>query len=130
MPRILVIDDQPDVRATIARALTVEGFEVDTAENGKSGVGTFQGAHFDLAIVDIYMPDMDGVTVIKTLRLLRPGLPVIAISGHLLHNERSALEFVRAAQGALSDVVCLQKPFRVGELIEAVQQSLATSGLS
>jgi CheY-like chemotaxis protein len=125
MARILVIDDEAHIRATIAAGLESKGFEVDTADNGQSGVGAFQRSHFDLAIVDVYMPGMDGVKVIKTLRQLRPGLPVIAISGHLLHNGASALDFLQGAPGALSDIVCLQKPFRIGELIKTVQQTLA-----
>jgi CheY-like chemotaxis protein len=123
--RVLVIDDQAHVRATISLGLQAKGFQVTAAENGTDGLQLFDKSPFDLAIVDIFMPGMDGAKIIKMLRERAPGLPIIAISGvPLKASGRSALDFI-AMSPQLSDVVCLQKPFRPAGLMEAIQQAMA-----
>ena len=114
MPRILVIDDQKDVRAMIAIVLRVKQFEVIEAESAAAGLKIFQESPADLAIVDIFLQDACGFDVISKMRDLVPSLPVVAISG------MTALD--GASQSAeLSNVVCLQKPFRPNDLISAIE---------
>ena len=118
--RILVIDDQSQVRTAISLALRAKGFDIVTAENGHAGLRTFRASRFDLVIADIFMPEMDGVKLIKALRERNPNLPVIAVSGvHLRGSERTALDLFPLAHD-LSDVVCLQKPFGPAELLRAI----------
>src|SRR5215475_8067303 len=81
MPRILVIDDQKDVRAMIAIVLRVKQFEVIEAESAAVGLKTFQESRFDLAIVDIFLQDACGFDVMSRMRDLAPELPIVAISG-------------------------------------------------
>lgn len=117
--RILVIDDQTQVRAAVSLALRAKGFDVETAENGQAGLRTFKASPFDLVIADIFMPEMDGVKLIKAVRERNPNLPVIAVSGvHLRGSGRTALDLFPLAH--LSDVVCLQKPFGPAELLQAI----------
>jgi CheY-like chemotaxis protein len=121
--RILVIDDQAHVRATILIALRATGFEGIGAENAVSAIQAFESSHFDLAMVDLYMPDVDGVKLIKTLRQRSPNFPIIAMSGVLLgESHRTALDFLPNLPG-LSGVVCLQKPFRSSALVKAIQMA-------
>jgi CheY-like chemotaxis protein len=123
--RVLVIDDQAHVRATISLALQAKGFQVTGAENGADGLQLFDKSPFDLAIVDIFMPGMDGAKIIKMLRDRAPALPIVAISGvPLKASGRSALDFI-AMSPQLSDVVCLQKPFRPAQLLESIQQAMS-----
>jgi DNA-binding NtrC family response regulator len=127
MPRVLVIDDQPHVRATISIALLANGFEVVAVDSARAGLREQQRAHFDLAMVDIYMPDMDGVQLIKAFRTRAPSLPVIAMSGVFLGaSERTVLDILPITQN-LSDIVCLQKPFRSKALLFAVQKALGVA---
>jgi len=127
MPRILVIDDQSRVRAAIMIALQAKGFDVVAVESGRLGLREFETSNFDLAIVDIFMPGMDGTKLIKALRERAPNLPVIAISGVLLRaSGRTALDFFPMAP-ELSDIICLQKPFRPGELLQAIQKAIAVA---
>ena len=127
MPRILVIDDQPHVRATISLALQARGFEVVGADSGVAGLKEFEDSKFDLAIVDIFMPGMDGAKIIKLLRGRAPNLPIIAISGVLLKaSGRTALDFLAMAP-ELTNIVCLQKPFRPPELLQAIQNAMAVA---
>jgi CheY-like chemotaxis protein len=125
VPRILVIDDQKHVRTAIVLALQANGHEVVGAESGQSGLTKFEQSEFDLVIADIFMPGIDGVTLIKALRQRNPGLPVIAVSGVLLGGTgRTALEHLTNIS-ELADVICLQKPFRPNELEQAVAAALA-----
>jgi CheY-like chemotaxis protein len=78
--RILVIDDDRAVLFTIAAPLKAEGFEVVTAHSGAEGLQTFQQSPFDIVIVDIFMPGMDGVKVIKKFRHHCRRIPIIALS--------------------------------------------------
>ena len=117
MPRILLMDDQADVRAVVALALRVNGFDVVGFESGAAGLAAFAESPFDLAIVDIFLGGMNGADVIRLLRDRSPNLPVVAISGV------TALDFL-AASPELSNVVCLQKPFRPADLLRAIQTAM------
>jgi CheY-like chemotaxis protein len=122
--RILVIDDQTPVRTAIVLALQAKGFDVVAAESGQLGLTKFEQSKFDLAIADLFMPGIDGVTLIKALRQRDPRLPVIAMSGVFLGaSGASALDHLPSIS-ELADVVRLQKPFRPNELLEAVAAAL------
>ena len=112
--RILVIDDQSDVRAMISIVLRVHQFEIVEAASGEAGLKAFEESNFDLAIVDIFLQGTNGFDVITLLRERAPGLPIVAISG------MTTLDFVPESPD-LADVVCLRKPFRPNELVRAIE---------
>ena len=114
MPRILVIDDQADVRAMICIVLRVNHFLVVEAASAAAGLKAFEASDFDMAMVDIFLDEANGFDVIRTMRDRAPHLPVVAISG------MTAPEFVNASRDA-GRVICLQKPFRPGELLRAIE---------
>jgi DNA-binding response OmpR family regulator len=114
MPRVLVVDDQADVRTMISIVLRIHHFEIIEAESAASALKLFEEASFDLAIVDIFLQGTSGSDLITTLRTRVPGLPVIAISG------MTALDSLSKTP-ELSDVVCLQKPFRPLDLMRAIE---------
>ncbi|MEZ2145536.1 response regulator [Bradyrhizobium sp. DN5] len=120
MPRVLIIDDQKDVRAMVAIVLRVNRFEVVEAESGAAGLKAFAESSFDAAIVDIFLGDASGVDVIATLRERAPALPVVAVSG------MTTLDFMESPH--LADVVCLQKPFRPNDLLQALRKAQAAAG--
>lgn len=125
MPRALVIDDQAQVRATISIVLKAKGFEVVAVDNGVAGLKELTNSHFDIAIVDIYMPGIDGTKIIQLLRLRDENLPIVAISGVLLTaSGRTALDCIPMAP-ALNKVTCLQKPFRDSELLQSIEKAIA-----
>jgi CheY-like chemotaxis protein len=78
-------------------------------------------------IVDIYMPDMDGVTLIKAMRERTPKLPVIAISGALLRGTGRAVLDVLSKAPHLVGVTFLQKPFRPKELVQAIHDAIGVA---
>jgi len=114
MPRVLVIDDQADVRAMISIVLRINHFEIVEAATAEAALKAFAAQSFDLAIVDIFLQDSNGSDLIGSLRERVSDLPVVAISG------MTALDFLSESPG-LSDVICLQKPFRPNDLMRAVE---------
>jgi CheY-like chemotaxis protein len=120
MPRVLIIDDQKDVRAMVAIVLRVNRYEVVEADSGAAGVKAFTEVGFDAAIVDIFLGDTSGVEVITTLRELAPSLPVVAVSG------MTALDFMEQSPH-LTNVICLQKPFRPNDLLQALRKAQAAA---
>lgn len=114
MSRILVIDDQADVRAMISIVLRINHFEIVEAANAAAGLKAFEDADFDLAIVDIFLQGTNGFDIIRTMRERVPNLPIVAISGMMALDVISALP-------ELADVVCLQKPFRPNDLVRAIE---------
>jgi CheY-like chemotaxis protein len=125
MARVLVIDDQPYVCKALAIALRARGFEVVEAQDGASSLRQFMSSHFDLAIVDIYMPGLDGIKLIKMLREHSPSLPVVAMSGVMIKGSQSmALDFVPDLP-SLSKIACLKKPFSSADLVSAVEAAMA-----
>jgi DNA-binding response OmpR family regulator len=120
MPRVLVIDDQSDVRTMISIVLRVNHFDIVEAASAAEGLKEFGNSEFDLAIVDVFLQGMNGLDVITTMRERVPYLPIVAISGMTM------LDFVSASP-ELSDVVGLQKPFRPGELARAIEVAQESS---
>ncbi|MBI5265335.1 MAG: response regulator transcription factor [Bradyrhizobium sp.] len=121
MPRILVIDDQKEVRAMISMVLRVNDYEVVEAETGAAGLRSFEESSFDAAIIDIFLADSSGVDVIASIRERAAGFPIVAVSGI------AALDFVKHGPG-LANVICLQKPFRPNDLLRALKAAQGASG--
>jgi CheY-like chemotaxis protein len=90
------------------------------AERGHDGAEAIEAYAFDLAIVDIFMPGMNGLETIKVFRESAPTLPVIAISGYVFRDaSEPAPDFLRMAVD-LGAAACLRKPFTGTQLLEAV----------
>ena len=120
MSRILVVDDQSDVRAMISIVLRINHFEIVEAASADAGLKAFEGSEFDLAIVDIFLQGANGFDLIRMMRERVPTLPIVAISG------MTTLDFVSGSP-EFSDIVCLQKPFRPNDLVRAIETADASS---
>jgi DNA-binding response OmpR family regulator len=118
MSRILVIDDQKDVRAMICMVLHVNRFDVTEAASAAAGLRLFGEEAFDAVVVDIFLGDANGLDVIAKMRESAPCLPVVAISG---------MTSLDAASAELAKVACLQKPFRPSDLLRAIETAQALS---
>jgi DNA-binding NtrC family response regulator len=120
MARILVIDDDDQLRAMLRQALEMEGHEVLDAENGLVGVQRFARKRPDLAIVDIIMPEKEGFACIMEIRGIDPDAPLIAISGG---SQLHGMDVIEVAKhfGACR---AFWKPFDVGEVVGAVRDEL------
>jgi len=127
MPRILVIDDDMAIGTVIKTVLEHEGFDVVVAEDGRSGITAVESSRFDLIIIDICMPGMDGLESIRHLNKRAPDVPVVAMSGFQFRDSaKGAPDFLSMATklGAASSI---QKPFRARELVHVVEACLTRS---
>jgi CheY-like chemotaxis protein len=114
--RILVVDDEPLVRKSIKHILTSQGHEVLEAENGRSGEALALQEHPEVIVIDIVMPEQEGLATIISLHRKRPDIRVLAISGG---GQRRYPEFLRIAKEFGADAT-LAKPFDRAALINAL----------
>jgi two-component system KDP operon response regulator KdpE len=115
-PTILVIEDEPEIRRFLRAALGVEGYRVVESASGHRGAIDAATHKPDLAIVDLGLPDIDGVEVIRAIRAWSP-LPIIVLSARV--HERAKID---ALDEGADDYVT--KPFGVGELLARVRAAL------
>src|SRR4051812_7744612 len=120
---LLVIEDEPRILVFLSRAFEAEGFAVDGASNGLDGLARATGGRYDLVVLDLLLPRVDGLTVLRELSRRCPDLPVVIVSA------RSDLRTkLRGFELGASDYVA--KPFSFDELLARVRVQLRahTSG--
>lgn len=115
---ILVIDDDAQIRHVLRRMLEVEGYEVAEAADGCEGMDVCRATPVDLVIVDLLMPEKDGLETIQELCALSPSPKIIAMTGASV---TGGLTYLRPAAGHLGADLVFQKPFDWTELRAAVR---------
>jgi two-component system cell cycle sensor histidine kinase/response regulator CckA len=116
---VLLVEDEPMVRAVAERALTRHGYRVITADNGEEALEQLaKSEHIDLLISDVVMPGMDGPTVVREARKSRPDLKILFMSGYAEEQLRNSID--------IENVNFLPKPFSVTELAEAARRAAGT----
>jgi len=114
---ILVVDDEEALRTVLAESLSSEGFSVDLASDGTEGLDCLSRTTYDVMLLDLRMPRLEGMELLSTVRRTAPRMPVIVISG-LAHEH----EFKAAREaGAFA---CLKKPFDVDEVLRTVRRAM------
>ena len=116
-PRLLVVDDEESIRELLSRTLTLAEYHVETVGEPGVALDRLRLSAYDLLLVDLRMPGMDGLTLIREARRLHPTLRAIIITGY--STESSAIEAVN-----LGVVGYLVKPFRVPQVLGAVARAL------
>jgi CheY-like chemotaxis protein len=127
MAHILIVDDDRAIRTTIELLLKRAGHQVVAAADGREGLKKIEAERFDLLIVDIFMPGMDGLETIKIVHQLQPNLPVVVMSGMVFRSVSSPPPDFLTMATKLGAVRSLRKPFRPHELLAAVDASLNIS---
>ncbi len=123
LPALLVADDDQVARELLAEALGREGYRVRVAASGEECVRLAEAEPFDMALVDLRMPDLDGLGVLKRLSLIQPDLPVVILTAFAAIE--TAIEAVHA--GAYD---YLSKPFRMEEIKVVVRRTLEARRLA
>ena len=118
--RILVVEDDKKIASFVVKGLTQAGFAVDHAADGESGLKRALAVEYDAAIVDIMLPELDGLTMLARLREKKILTPVIVLSA-----KRSVDDRVKGLQSGGDDY--LTKPFSFVELLARVQALIRRS---
>ena len=120
MARILIVDDEPGLADALRRALERNGHEVRVAATGLDGARRYREQAADLAVIDIHMPEMDGLELLVQFRAVAPVMPVIVMSGGA---QTGGLDLLADAR-LLGAFATLAKPFSIDELLGAVARAL------
>ena len=115
--RILVVDDEEKIRQSLRGVLSDEGYAINEAGDGLSALATLESNPPDLVILDVWLPEMDGISLLERVREIHPKLPVIIICGHA--NIEAA---VRATRLGAADFI--EKPFSLEALLASVSRAL------
>ena len=119
--RILVVDDEPAVAGVIAEGLQSLGNEIVVAGGGEEALQLVESERLDLMFLDVVMPDVDGLEVLRRVRLQRPRLPVIVMSGWVDH---PAVEAARL----LGVAAVVPKPITLKHLASALSGTRSDAG--
>ena len=115
--RILVIDDDENIRKVLATILEDEGYIVETAETAKKGIEKSEKTFYNLALIDIRLPDMEGIDLLLKLRSTKPKMRKIIVTGYpTLQNAVAAVN-----KGADAYVM---KPFEVDKILQTIREQL------
>jgi DNA-binding NtrC family response regulator len=115
--RILVVDDEDDLRKLLTHFVSGAGYEVTAAEDGEQALEQLRKGAYDLALLDIMMPNMNGIELLKQIRQQSPGTKAIMLTGYTdLKNAMEAREF--GARDFIS------KPFKMEDVLETIKRVL------
>jgi excisionase family DNA binding protein len=116
-PRVLVVDDEASIRDLLSKTLALAEYDVDVAPDGRAALERMRLYPYDLLIVDLKMPGIDGLTVIREAKRYKADMPVIIITG--FSSEASAIDAVNLGVAGY-----LTKPFRVPQVLAAAAKAL------
>ncbi len=117
---ILIVDDEPEIRQTLFDGLSTNGYDIFLAENGEGALRLFDQRPFDLIVLDVKLPDRDGIQLLETMKNRSAETPVIMMSGY--GTTQNAIEAMR--KGAFD---YLLKPFTVDTIKQRIQTALKES---
>jgi DNA-binding response OmpR family regulator len=115
--RILVVDDEASIRDLLSKTLALAEYDVDTAPDGRSALERVRQIAYDLVITDLKMPGIDGLTVVREAKRLKPTLPIIIITAY--STESSAIEAINLGVSGY-----LTKPFRIPKILSTAAKAL------
>lgn len=115
-PEILIVDDEERFRKTMSKLLGIRGLETRTVGSGKDALAEMQNARFDVAVVDVRMPGMDGVELLSEMKRLDPRIEVIILTGHASVDTAKAILRLGAYDYLL-------KPYSIDELEEKIRSA-------
>ena len=114
--KILVVDDNPQIRQSLQKVLRAEGYEVVLAAAGREGIEKFGAEQIDLLLLDVSLPDIGGWDVFGTVSSLNPFVPILIITGRDEQYDLAVLSGVAAL---------IEKPLDVPRLLETIEETLA-----
>jgi len=116
-PRILIVDDDETIRESLSTVLKEKGYLIETAENGREAIGKSEKDAYNLVLIDIRLPDMDGVQLLTAMKETTPKMVKIIITGY--PSLQNAIEAVN--KGADGYIV---KPIKMDALLTMIKEHL------
>jgi len=113
-PKILVVDDEKEIREITQAFLVLNGYEVNTAQNGKEALDQLLTAHYDVVITDLQMPEMGGMELLEKISQIKLNTVTIVLTGYA----------VKESDFSREPFAHLRKPFSHDQLIQIVQEGL------
>ena len=124
MAKILIVDDDPAVQATIRLLLERADHQVVAVSDGRRGLDQLKSGDFDLLFLDIFMPGMDGFETMRLVRQQHPSVQIVVISGHSIPSDQNPSPDFLTMATKLGAVRSLQKPFNPDALLQTVAACL------
>ena len=121
MSRVLLVEDDPDIAQTVATAMESDGHEVVQAASGSAALERARGGDIDLVLLDLGLPDLDGLEVCRRLRTAGCAMPILVLTGRA-----DEIDTVLGLDAGADDYVA--KPFRLAELLARVRAMLRRTG--
>ena len=112
--RILVVDDQKVIGDLFEFTLGYSGHVITVVDNAKDAIEKIKTEDFDVAFLDIVMPDKDGVEALREIRQIAPRLPVVMMSGYSVEERKQQAK-------SLGVVTCLKKPFEIDDAKKVIR---------
>ncbi len=122
MAHILLVEDSPEVSLTVREILASAGHTVEDAASGKEAIKCLKAGKFDAIVSDIWMPEMDGIALLKEIRGAGNNIPVVVISGGA---PNAPLTYTAPLAATFGANVVVYKPFEKAELLKAVDNVLS-----
>lgn len=117
---ILLVEDEENLQEALKLNLELEGYDVNSSYDGATALAMFQKEHFDLIILDVMLPELDGISVCETIRLKNPDIPILILSA-----KNSSADRVLGLKKGADDY--LTKPFNLEELLLRVHKLIRKS---
>jgi CheY-like chemotaxis protein len=126
MPKVLVIDDDESFRAYLTTLLARNDYEVRSLSSGRALAETIAAEPFDVIVTDLFMPEVDGIEILRTVRQLAPGVPVIGLTGR--GSSTAVHDVCMRAMLMLGAVAVLLKPIEGEVLLDALREARERRG--
>lgn len=115
--KVLLVDDEMELLQALSQRLELRGFEVAVAHSGEKALAILEGAEPDLMVLDLKMPGIDGLGVLRSTRQICPRIQVIILTGHGSEKDRETAMRLGAFD-------YLQKPVDIGELVSVLRRAV------
>jgi CheY-like chemotaxis protein len=122
MAHILLVEDSPEVSLSVREILASAGHTIEDAASGKEAIKALKASKFDAIVSDIWMPEMDGIALLKEIRGAGNDIPVVVISGGA---PNAPLTYTAPLAATFGANMVVYKPFEKAELLKAIETVLA-----
>ncbi len=115
--KVLVVDDKKIIGDLFDFTLGYSGYDITVVDNAAAAIAAVKNKEFDIAFIDIVMPDKDGVSILQDIKAITPKLPIVMMSGYSVEEKRSKAKDLGA-------VTCLKKPFEMDDVKKVIKVAI------